>query len=316
MMNFQDLHAFFNVATEGSFAKAAVRLRIAQSALSRRVARLEQALGVSLLQRSGRGIMLTEHGVALVDRAKALMSELEQIERDILILAEEPTGAVRVAMPPMVSQMLGPQLVMESRQRFPQIDLQLWESFSDTIHDWISEGRIDLGLLFSSGRDSDLQLTPLLNEPLILVASADFRPAHAALVDGQVDVMQLRDIPLILPRRPNSLRTIVDRFAGQHGLTLNVVMEVDGVSATKGFVAAGVCCTIFSINGLHDPFNSVVFRAFRFRQTLDWELVMAQPARTRTPRAFIETERLIKQEILTLLQDGPWQGEGLPALME
>ena len=313
-MNFQDLHAFFHVATEESFSKASVRLRIAQSALSRRVARLEQALGVSLLQRRGRGVSLTEHGLALVDRAKALMNELEQIERDVLILAEEPTGRVRVAMPPMVSQVLGPLLVTECRRRFPRIELQLREGFSDTVHDWISEDLVDLGLLFSSGRDSDLQMTPRRNEPLILAAAGAPGPTETSLVDGLVDVSQLADLPLILPRRPNSLRTLVDRFAAHHGVSLNVVMEADGVSATKGFVAAGLGYTIFSINGLHDPFNSVVLRAFRFRQTLNWELAMAHRMRTRTPRAFIETQRLIREQILNLLKNGRWQGEGLPAL--
>ena len=310
-MDFQDLNAFFHVATEGSFSKAAIRLRIAQSALSRRVARLEQILGVSLLQRHGRGVRLTEHGLALFDRAKSLMNELEQIERDVLVLAEEPTGKVRIGMPPMASQMLGPLLVTECRRRFPDIDLQLREGISDLIHDWIVEDKIDLGLLYSSGRDTDLRMLPLLDEPLLLLAPAPGKKLKPAVRGDRIDLSQLENLPLILPSRPNSLRQVVDRAASQNGVTLNIIMEVDGVNAMKGFVAAGLGYSIFSSNGTDDPVNGQPLRAIPFRQKLSWPLALVQQQRTRTPRAFAEVERIIKEQIHKLLETGRWQGKVL-----
>lgn len=307
-MDFQDLHAFFHVANEGGFSKAAARLRIAQSALSRRVARLEQMLGVSLLQRHGRGVRLTEQGLALVDRSKALMEELEQIERDILVLAEEPTGKVRIAMPPMVSQVLGPLLVTECRRRFPQIDLQLREGFSDLIQDWIAGDQVDLGILYNSGIDTDLDLSPLLDEPLVLLAPPPGHEGELGTVGDLIDVTQLKDLPLILPSRPNSLRLAVDRVAAQHGLSINIILEVDGVHATKGFVAAGFGYTIFSVNGT-DGASDRLCRVIPFRQKLSWRLALAQLPRTRKPRAFDEIERVVREQIGRLLTEGRWQGE-------
>ena len=106
------------------------------------------------------------------------MSELDEIERDVLALAEEPVGRVRVAMPSMTSALLAPQLLTKCRKRFPSISVQLRDGFSDTIHDWIVEDQADLGLVYESGHETNLRVEPLLDEPLVLLApSAPFRRA-------------------------------------------------------------------------------------------------------------------------------------------
>ena len=311
-MDFQDLYVFFHVANEGSFSKAAMRLHIAQSALSRRVARLEHVLRTPLLQRHARGVRLTERGIALADRAKRLMNELEQIERDVLVLADEPIGKVRVAMPPMTSQVLGPLLVAECRRRFPSVDLQLREGFSDLILDWIVEDKADLGLLYYSGRETDLQMLLLLDEPLFLLVPPGLgRTLDPPLGEGPIDIAELERLPLILPSRPHSLRLVLDRVAAQHGITLNVIMEVEGIHATKGLVAAGLGYSIFSNMGTYDAMNGQALRGIPFRQKVSWQLALVQQHRRRTPRAFTELERLIKEQIHVLLETGRWHGKTL-----
>ena len=310
-MDFQDLYVFFHVANEGSFSKAAMRLHIAQSALSRRVARLEHILHTPLLQRYARGVRLTEQGIALADRAKRLMTELAQIERDVLMLADEPVGKVRVAMPPMTSQVLGPLLVGECRRRFPGIDLQLREGFSDLIQEWIVEDKADLGLLYYSGRETDLRMLLLLDEPLLLLVPAGSEQSDPAIADDSVDIAQLAHLPLILPSRPHSLRLVLDRVAAQHGITLNITMEVEGIHATKGLVEAGLGYSIFSNIGIYDGMNGRALRAIPFRQNLSWQLALVQQQRTRTPRSFTEIERLIKEQVHVLLETGRWQGKPL-----
>ena len=83
MMNFTDLETFYEVARRGGFSQAASAMRTAQSAMSRRVARLEHQLGVKLFERHGRGVRLTADGQALMARAEALISELGAIGNDI-----------------------------------------------------------------------------------------------------------------------------------------------------------------------------------------------------------------------------------------
>ena len=307
-MDFEDLRSFYGVATEGSFSKGAMRLHVAQSALSRRVARLEHVLGVRLLLRHGRGVRLTEEGVALVDRAKFLIDELEQIQRDVLSLSARPTGCVRLAMPPMTAQLLGPGLVRECRSRFPDVTLQLRDGFSDLIYEWVAEDKVDLGLLYDSGRDTDLRMLLLLDEPLYLLGPTEVAQTSPQVGDGPIDLKELETIPLILPSRPHSVRQVLDRAAARHGVSLKVVMEVDGIQTTKGLVSAGLGYSVFSNIVTRDSSGAQTLRAIPFKQKLNWQLALARKHMTRTPRAFTEVERLIKEQIHLLHAEGRWQG--------
>lgn len=315
-MDFQDLYAFYNVATEGSFSKAGIRMRVAQSALSRRVARLEHVLHVPLMVRYGRGVRLTEHGTALLNRAKGLIDELNRIERDVLVLSDEPIGKVRIAMPPTISQYLGPAIALECKRRFPGIELHLRDGFSDMIEDWVVEGKIDLGLMFSCGRGSDLQTESLLDEPLFLVAPSVQCGSCDQTIGDAVDWSMLEQLPLILPNRPNSLRLVIDRFATQHSIQLKPVMEVEGIHVTRGLVAAGIGYSIFGDSGFDSDRSDDSLRFIPFRDPLSWQLTLIQQQQPKTTRAFTEVVHLIKQQIQIILAQGRWQGRQMYSLPE
>jgi LysR family nitrogen assimilation transcriptional regulator len=310
-MEFQDLHAFFHVATQGGFSQAGLRLRVAQSALSRRVARLEHQLGVKLLSRHGRGVRLTEEGAALLDRAEGLMLELTQIERDVLVFAKEPTGHVRVAMPPTTSQILAPWLVAECSRLYPHVTLRLREGFSNLIHDWVLDGAVDLGLLYNPAHGKDLHVTPLLNEPLLLIAPAPTVAASPRIIDKQMDVDKLGILPLILPSHSHGLRIVVDRLSAEYGFPLHIVIEADGWHATKGLVAAGLGYSVFSYVGVHQEVENGTLRALPFNPGLNWQLALIRKQTSRTPRAHIEVERLIRQQIHVLLDRRFWKGRAI-----
>ncbi len=313
-MDFHDLHAFYHVANEGGFSKASARLRVAQSALSRRVARLERTLGIPLLKRHGRGVQLTGQGILLVDRAKNLMEELDRIERDILVLAEEPIGRVRVAMPPTISQVLGPQLVTECMARFPRIQLELSEAFSDTVQGWVADEAVDVGLGFNAGHETNLQLSLLLDEPLVLLVPPNAPGVVGFGSDGPVDIRILGEVALVVPRRPNMLRMILDRLATQQGFALNVAWEVDGVSALKGFVRAGLGYSVFSANGLEGSADRRDLGCRGFIQPVSWQLALIGRRQIRAPRAYHEVEQILKALIARQLDEGLWQGSKLSGL--
>ena len=309
-MDFQDLHAFYHVANEGSFSKAGMRLRVAQSALSRRVARLEHVLGMPLLQRHGRGVRTTEQGTALFDRTTSLMKELDQIETDILALSDEPNGTVRLAMPPTMSQLLGPMLVTECRRRFPGVKLQLMDGFSDLIQEWIAEDKIDLGMVHDNGLETGFRTVELIEEPLFLLGPAGSTSLDSYAVEAEIDLARLAELPLILPSRPHSLRLILDRLAARHSIALNIIMEVAGIHATRGLVAAGIGFSIFGNVGRSDQGQQHGgLRAIPFRQKLSWRLLLARKELVRTPRALIKVERLIEEQVRLLVESGQLQGK-------
>ncbi len=308
-MKFEDLDAFVRVARQGGFSRAAAQMRIAQSALSRRVTRLEHELGVQLLARHGRGVRLTEHGVALLDRAKGLMTELDSIEQDLLALAAEPSGDVRIALPPTTAQVMVPRIVAEMRERFPRVKLHVREGFSGSIHDWMTEGKVDLAVLYNPEHSAEVQITPFLHEPLYLIAPAHGADLpHGVLKNGQISVRQLGKLPLILPSHSHSLRTLLDRLAAERRFALNVINEVDGMRATKGMVEAGLGYTVFSYAGVYEEVDAGTLKTIPFFPRLQWQLCLVERRTAAPSRALFEVKRSITQQVHILLERGFWQG--------
>lgn len=309
-MNFEDLGAFVQVARHGGFSRAATRHRIAQSALSRRVTRLEHQLGVRLLARHGRGVRLTEHGIALLDRAEGLMTEIKSIEQDMLGQAREPSGDVRIALPPTAAQVLAPPIVAELRRKFPRIKLHIREGFSGFIHDWVLEGRVDLALLYDPEEGTELQVKPFLREPIYLIAPTSRTPLPAAMTkNGRFRLKQIDTLPLILPSQSHGLRALLERRAAEHRLSLNIVNEVDGIRATKAMVEAGLGYTAFSYAGVYEEVKAGTLATIPFSPSLQWTLALVERRSTPASRALFEVKRSIEKQAHVLQERGFWQGQ-------
>lgn len=308
-MKFEDLDAFVRVARQGGFSRAAAQMRIAQSALSRRVTRLEHQLGVKLLTRHGRGVRLTEHGVALVDRATGLMNELESIEQNLLASSNEPSGDVRIALPPTTAQVMVPLIVAEMRERFPRVKLHVREGYGGSLHNWVAEGNVDLAVLYNPEESTDVQITPLLREPLYLVA-----PTHDTSLPKQVwkndriHIKQLGALPLILPSHSHSLRTMLERLAADRRITLHIVNKIDGMRSTKAMVEAGLGYTIFSYAGVYEEVSAGKLKIIPLHPHLHWQLALVERKTASPSRALFEVKRSITQHVHAMLQHGFWRG--------
>ena len=136
-----------------------------------------------------------------------------------------------------------------SHFKFPKLTLECREGFTGAIHDWLSEGLVDIALLDDPHRAADLDILPLLKEPLLLAGAPDM---IASLRKGPVRVKDLGHLPLILPSRSHSFRRLLDRLADQKRFTLQLRNQVDGMRTIKGIVEAGLGYTIFCYAGLYE----------------------------------------------------------------
>lgn len=308
-MDFRDLEAFVAVARQESFSRAATQLRIAQSALSRRVDRLEHRLGAKLLARHGRGVRLTDAGHVLLERSEALMRELSAVEADVQSLAKEPTGHVRVALPPATSEVLSPLLVLACREKFPRISLHIREGFSGIIHGWVLAGEVDIAVFYSPEMAPELEIVPLVDEPLCVITPIAL-PVENDLV---FPARNLAGLPLILPARPHSLRPVVERYAADNGFQPNIVHEVDGIRTTRAMVAAGLGSTIFSHAEIVGDIEAGRVRAIPLEPRASWRLSMVRRKSSRSSRASEEVKALILDQIAVLVERRFWRGTLLTA---
>jgi LysR family transcriptional regulator, nitrogen assimilation regulatory protein len=307
-MDFDDLNAFIHVAKQGGFSKAAAELRVAQSALSRRVARLEHHLGVPLFKRNGRGVAVTKEGSALLDRAEGLIRELNLIEKNVLMLAKEPAGRVTVALPPTTGQVIGPLLAAACRERFPRITLELREGISGFIHEWLATEQVDLALLYDPERAPGVEVFPLIDEPLYLIAPALSDAACEIAGIETFPLARLGLLPLIVPSHSHSLRRLLERLGEEHRFALRIANQVDGMRITKGMVAAGLGYTVFSYAGVYEEVEAGTLRAIPLKPTPHWRLSLVHRTMPRGSPAQFEIKRLIEQQVQSLVDRKLWRG--------
>lgn len=239
-MNFKQLEYFVHVAELGSFSKASLVLDIAQPALSRQVRALETGLRETLLLRNGRGVVLTEAGQRLYEHGVNILQALAQAESDMGAARDTPVGRITIGLPPSVGRQLTLPLIDGFKRRLPLARLAIVEGLSSHIAEWISTGRVDLGLIYNPEAQAALEITPLIEESLCLVS-----PALAADATGGAPVrsaLPLRDLPglaLIVPERGHAIRKLLETQAVLAGLKLQVAWEVSSIAAIIDLVCAG-----------------------------------------------------------------------------
>jgi LysR family transcriptional regulator, nitrogen assimilation regulatory protein len=239
-MNLTQLASFIRVAEMGSFSKAAIALDIAQPALSRQVRLLEADLGATLLQRTGRGVLLTEAGQRLFDHGVAILQLVARAREDLGAARHEPSGRIAVGLPPSLGRMLTLPLVERFRQEFPKARLAIVEGLSAHIVEWISTGRVDLGLVHNPGPNPAIETTPVLDEPLCLVSAAPARAARrerAAI--APLPFKELPRWPLVVPEHAHAFRKLLDTQAALAGVKLRIAGEVSSVQSILELVRHG-----------------------------------------------------------------------------
>ncbi|MBI3366942.1 MAG: LysR family transcriptional regulator [Burkholderiales bacterium] len=234
-MNLKQLEYFVHVAELGSFSKAALVLDIAQPALSRQVRALETDLRETLLLRNGRGVVMTEAGQRLYDHGIAILQSVARARDDMVASRDEPVGRITIGLPPTIGRQLTLPLIEGFRRRMPRARLAIVEGLSTHIVEWIATGRVDVGLLYNPEAAPGLEIVPLLEEPLCLVARANQRSAPG----GALTLRELARLPLVMPERSHVIRRLLESQATLAGLKLDIAWEVSSIASIIDLVCAG-----------------------------------------------------------------------------
>src|SRR3954470_7646149 len=174
MLDVRRLKVLREVAARGSFSAAAESLSFTQSAISQHVAALERETGTRLVERSPRGVRLTDAGRALVSHADAIMARIADAEEELAAIAGLREGRLRLASFQSAGATLVPRAVAEFRERHPGVELAMIEAEPEEATDRLQAGDIELALVYDfepirSTLDDELDLTPLLHDPYDII---------------------------------------------------------------------------------------------------------------------------------------------------
>lgn len=149
-MDIRQLRYFIAIAEEGSLSAAAQRLGVAQPALSQHVIALEGRLDVRLLERSSRGVTLTEPGAVLLAHARGVLAAVEATVEAVRQAGAEPQGEVAFGLPSSIASVLSVPLAETVRLELPKVRLRVIDAMSGFIQGWLEDQSIDLGMLTTS----------------------------------------------------------------------------------------------------------------------------------------------------------------------
>lgn len=237
-MNFDlaDLRAFLAVADLGSFRAASEALHLSQSAISRRVDKLEAALGVQLMTRTTRKVELTTIGRGFVPRARSVLNELESALVGIRDVAERLSGMVTIACVPSAVAYFLPDVIREYHAQYPRIRIRIIDESSSQVLTAVARGDADFGLTYIGTNDAEIEFKPLLEEPFVVAVSRK----HPLARRKSVSWADLEHHPYISLAQGSGNRFLMDQALVHSSGRPRHFCEVQHVPALVSMVEAGL----------------------------------------------------------------------------
>jgi DNA-binding transcriptional LysR family regulator len=261
MLSTGRLRILREVAYRGSFSAAAEALSYTQSAVSQQVAALEAETGLALLERHPRGVTLTAAGQTLVRHAEGILAGVDAAEAALASIAGLRGGRLRMASFPTAGSTLMPLAIASFRASYPDVALTLAEGEPEEIAPRLRAGELDLALLFDfegeTGRYEDLELSPLLEDPMYLALPRD----HELRGRRRLRLADLSGEAWIQTSSSSPCAQHVVRCCHAAGFDPRVTFESDDYQTVQGLVAAGVGVALIPELALSAVREDIVIRA-------------------------------------------------------
>ncbi|MBY8847376.1 LysR family transcriptional regulator [Saccharothrix sp. MB29] len=225
----------------GSLGRAAERLGVAQPSASKRLATLERALGLVLVDRGRRGSVLTPAGVVVGERARRVLDEVAGLLEGAEALRSAREAGLRVAASMTVAEHLAPGWIAELRRHRPELRVGLRVTNSETVVGLVRDGAVDVGFVEAPGALAGLSTRRVAVDRLALVVA----PGHPwARRRRELTAAELAAVPLVVRERGSGTRDTLDRALPD---ACPPALELGSTTAVRGAVVAGVAPAVLSV---------------------------------------------------------------------
>jgi LysR family transcriptional regulator, nitrogen assimilation regulatory protein len=238
-INLRQIRYFVRVIEVGNITRAAEQLNVAQPALGLQIRQLEQELGVDLLVRHSRGVLPTEAGRILFDRANTILQLVQEAQQEIKSLGTIEREVVALGLTPSIMLQIGSDMLLDARESMPGVFLSLSEELSFVLVEALERGELDLAFAYEVTERPGLVLQPILREELVYVAAPSKAPAGETITFSEA-----LNQDLVLAGEKDSIRRLVEASAERLSLPVHVPFEAQSVSAMKAVVSRGAAASI------------------------------------------------------------------------
>lgn len=260
-MNIRALQYFVKLAELKHFSKAADACFVSQPTLSTQIKKLEVELGVQLVERSPKNIMLTPVGQEIADRARLVLSDIDQIKAVARRSGNPADGVLRLGLFPTLAPYLLPHVVPGLRNKYPNLRLQLAEDKTEDILRMLQQGELDAALLALPINDEGMDVEILFEEPFVLALPGD----HALVNKETITIDDLQGAELLLLDEGHCLRDHALEVCALADAHERVDFHATSMETLRQMVAAGVGVTLMPLLAVKPPIaktGNVAIRPF------------------------------------------------------
>jgi LysR family transcriptional regulator, hydrogen peroxide-inducible genes activator len=248
-MNLRDLHYLVSLAEHRHFGRAAEACFVSQPTLSTQIKKLEDELGVALVERTPRKVLLTDVGREIANRAREVLNEIEQIKGIARRTVDPESGTVRLGIFPTLGPYLLPHVVPMVRDRFPRLELLLVEEKTEVLLHRLREGKLDAGILALPIHDESLHTEFLFEEPFLLAVPQ----SHPLAKRPQLKLNDLSDQNLLLLEDGHCLRDQALEVCHMSGASEKSGFRATSLETLRQMVAANVGITLLPTLAVKPP---------------------------------------------------------------
>ena len=253
MMELRQLEYFVAVAEEANFTRAAERVHISQSGISAQVRRLEEQLGVELIDRSGRVATLTPAGAAALEHARAVIAAAAAVRQAV----DEVTGLLRGRLVVGMVTACTVRPLFDALSAFhaahPGVELSLLEDGSDRLIERVRSGEADLALIGAAAMPEGLEGFTVISERLVAAVPAD----HPLARRKRITLADVAAHPVVCMPAGTGIRTVFDRGCAARGARPDIALEASAPSAVADLAGRGLGVAILSASMVDDPLRGL-----------------------------------------------------------
>ncbi|MBU9816452.1 LysR family transcriptional regulator [Rahnella sp. C60] len=248
----RQLRVFVAVSRYGSFSRAGEAIGLSQSAVSHSMKELEAEMGVRLLDRTTREVVLTDAGLRLANRVEPLLDELHAMLLDTRSFGTQHNGRVRIASSQTISAQLMPQCISSGERQYPEISILLRDQAQQLVLHSVRNAEVDFGIVIDPGESTDLDCEPILHEPFLLMCREDHPLAALAEVEWQA----LNGQKLVLQDYASGSRILIDGALKAQKVDTMIAQEIGHPATLFPMVEAGMGISVIPALALPMPQGS------------------------------------------------------------
>ncbi|SES84598.1 LysR substrate-binding domain-containing protein [Thorsellia anophelis] len=254
-MNIRDLSYLIALDEHKHFGRAAEASFVSQPTLSMQIKKLEEQLGVQLIEREPRNIVFTEAGKAILSRARVIMQEIQAIKEDAKLSASPDKGTIKLGLFPTIAPYLLAHIIPSVKTLFPDLTLLLTEEKSGLLVEKLMEGKLDAAILalpLTEAQKQQLDTEFLFTEPFMLATSAN----HPLAQYDSITLEQLSKHDLLLLDEGHCLRAQALEVCYLAGNQEQIGFQATSLETLRQMVIMNVGITLFPMLAIIPPITT------------------------------------------------------------